>query len=69
MKVILNPRVYRWVKLFIINLKKKYVFVTGKDLYLNKKFNVFDRLAINSLSLQQLKKSKIKYPSARVIKR
>lgn len=33
MKVILNPKVHRWVKLFITNLKKQYVWKTGRTLY------------------------------------
>lgn len=30
MKVLLNPRIHRWVKLFISNMKMKYERKTGK---------------------------------------
>lgn len=33
MKIVLNPKVYRWVKLFISNLKNSYEQKTGRKLY------------------------------------
>jgi hypothetical protein len=44
MKVILNKKVYRWVKLFMDNMKKKYVKKTKKNLYCFQKIEVFNRL-------------------------
>lgn len=69
MKVVLNPNIYRWVKLFIGNLKQTYQETTGNELYQDKKKNVFGRLFLNKHQSEQLLKMKMKYPSARVIKR
>ena len=69
MKILLNPKIYRWVKLFIDNLKTSYQETTGNKLYSRSKKSVFGRLFLNANSSAQLLKNKYKYPSARVIKR
>lgn len=69
MKVILNPKVHRWVKQFISNLKKTYIERTGKILFQYQEKEVFGRLTFNSHSSHQLMRAKVKHPSARVIKR
>lgn len=69
MKIILNPKINRWVKLFINNLKKKYEERTGKKLYKFEPKPVFNRLVLNKTEESKLIKTKFKYPSARVIKR
>lgn len=69
MKVILNPKIHRWVKLFITKLKENSEKKLGKKYNEFKKMAVFDRLNgpvnINTLLL----KSKMKCPSSRIIKR
>jgi len=64
MKIILNPKVYRWVNLFLTNLKKK--IDKGKDLR-----KVQSLKFVNKLNDQQvspiLLSMKKKYPSTKII--
>lgn len=51
------------------NLKMKYEARTGKKLHSFKQKKVFNKLSSLQQNSAQLLKAKIKYPSARVIKR
>jgi hypothetical protein len=66
MKILLNPKIYRWVNLFLSNLKKK--INKGKDLHKVQSLKFVKKLNEENVSpfLISMKK---KYPSTKLIVR
>lgn len=66
MKLRLNERIYKWVKLFVAKMKKA---VDRSVLTHGQSEQVFKRLTQPKAETTQLYKLKLKYPSSKIIKR